>query len=158
MLWIDWKLTYDTMTCPGCGFEFDGEAAISIVTSHEPSKNSGDFGQVRQLIKKKKELVSLGQQMAAMTGQPKEPRLPSPPAQPSAQPTTPFMADVVYHALLQQAQAAQQVPKSQPPAPRRVVRVPAQPTLADLAMLLDDIALAETDQLMSMMRLQEKMG
>jgi tetratricopeptide (TPR) repeat protein len=85
MLWIDWKLTFDTMTCPGCGFEFDGEAALSIVTSHKPSKNSEDFGQVWELIKRKKELVILGQQMTALPASPEQPPLASPPEQPSRQ-------------------------------------------------------------------------
>jgi hypothetical protein len=57
MLWLDWKRSYDTMECPGCHFRFDGEAAISIVTSHEPSKNSGNFERVRADIRRKKEAV-----------------------------------------------------------------------------------------------------
>jgi DNA-directed RNA polymerase subunit M/transcription elongation factor TFIIS len=55
ILWLDWKLSYDLMGCPACRFEFDGEMAISIVTSHEPSKNAGDFERLREVIKMKKE-------------------------------------------------------------------------------------------------------
>jgi Tfp pilus assembly protein PilF len=78
LLWIDWKLNYDMMACPGCRFEFDGEAAISIVTSHEPGKNSGNFERVREAIRMKKDAVI--QQMRSE----QPPQLPAPPAHPDA--------------------------------------------------------------------------